>query len=192
MFLERFWFYKCVKLREENKQLKEKVEGYKQTRDRLIEMGFPTFMSCREYAEKLEKLEEEIEDLKEAKARMTQKSYDVQVENNKLKKRIKELESIKDVADLLRLNNDTVITMVHLNNKLASATQRLEKLEEDLKHKKIAIQNRKTRIKKLEKQLEQAKKLLAKWVELFKPKYDSILPPPIQVDTEKFLKEVER
>lgn len=120
MFLERFWFYKCVKLREENKQLKEKVEGYKQTRDRLIEMGFPTFMSCREYAEKL------------------------------------------------------------------------EKLEEDLKHKKIAIQNRKTRIKKLEKQLEQAKKLLAKWVELFKPKYDSILPPPIQVDTEKFLKEVER
>ena len=60
MFLERFWFYKCVKLREENKQLKEKVEGYKQTRDRLIEMGFPTFMSCREYAEKLEKLEEDL------------------------------------------------------------------------------------------------------------------------------------
>lgn len=62
-------------------------------------------------------------------------------------------------------------------------------LQKDLKHKKIAIQNRKTRIKNLEKRLEQATKLLAKWVELFKPKCDSILPPPIQVDTEKFLKE---
>lgn len=113
----KHWYNKYKELKEENKQLKEKVEGYEQTRDRLIEMGFPTFMSCREYAEKI------------------------------------------------------------------------EKLEEDLKHKKIGIQSRKTRIKKLEKQLDQAKKLLAKWVELFKPKCDSILPPPIQVDTEKFLKE---
>lgn len=72
-------------------ELKEKVEGYERTISRLIEMGFPTFKSCREYAEKLEKLEEEIEDLKEAKARMTQKSYDVQVENNKLKKQIEKM-----------------------------------------------------------------------------------------------------
>ena len=43
-------------LQEENKQLKEKVEGYEITRDRLIAMGFPTFMSCKEYAEQINKM----------------------------------------------------------------------------------------------------------------------------------------
>lgn len=40
-------------------------------------------------------------------------------------------------------------------------------------------------------QLNRAKELLAKWVELFKPKSDIALPIPIQVDTEQFLKEVD-
>ena len=40
------------------------------------------------------------------------------------------------------------------------------------------------------KQLDKAKELLAKWVELFKPKNNIALPIPIQVDTEQFLKEV--
>jgi hypothetical protein len=40
-------------------------------------------------------------------------------------------------------------------------------------------------------QLTKSKKLLAKWVELFKPKSNIALPIPIQVDTEQFLKEVE-
>jgi hypothetical protein len=40
-------------------------------------------------------------------------------------------------------------------------------------------------------QLTKSKKLLAKWVELFKPKSDTALPTPIQVETEQFLKEVE-
>ena len=57
MFLERFWFYKCVKLREENKQLKEKVEGYKQTRDRLIEMGFP-MKALEDQIEKMQRAEQ--------------------------------------------------------------------------------------------------------------------------------------
>ena len=38
-------------------------------------------------------------------------------------------------------------------------------------------------------QLTKAKELLAKWVELFKPKGGNIPPTPIQVDTEQFLKE---
>lgn len=41
-------------------------------------------------------------------------------------------------------------------------------------------------------QLDRAKELLAKWVELFKPKSNIALPVPIQVDTEQFLKEVEK
>ena len=41
-------------------------------------------------------------------------------------------------------------------------------------------------------QLTTAKELLAKWVELYKPKYETVLPTPIQVDTEQFLKEIEK
>jgi hypothetical protein len=41
-------------------------------------------------------------------------------------------------------------------------------------------------------QLNRAKELLAKWVELFKPKNNIALPIPIQVDTEQFLNEVEK
>jgi hypothetical protein len=41
-------------------------------------------------------------------------------------------------------------------------------------------------------QLNRAKELLAKWVELFKPKSNIALPIPIQVDTEQFLMEVEK
>jgi len=40
------------------------------------------------------------------------------------------------------------------------------------------------------KQLTKARVLLAKWVELFKPKGGNIPPTPIQVDTEQFLEKV--
>lgn len=41
----------------------------------------------------------------------------------------------------------------------------------------------------LNKQLIKAKELLAKWVELFKPKSGNIPPTPVQVETEQFLNE---
>lgn len=41
--------------------------------------------------------------------------------------------------------------------------------------------------RKLKDQLTKAKNLLAKWVELFKPKVGNIPPTPIQVETEQFL-----
>lgn len=44
----------------------------------------------------------------------------------------------------------------------------------------------------IEEHLTKAKELLAKWVELFKPKCGNIPPTPIQVDTEQFLSEVEK
>ena len=43
-----------------------------------------------------------------------------------------------------------------------------------------------------EVKLTKAKELLAKWVELFKPKGGNIPPTPIQVKTEQFLSEVEK
>lgn len=44
---------------------------------------------------------------------------------------------------------------------------------------------------KAQKQLSKAKALLAKWIELYKPKLEDFPKPPIQVDTEQFLKETE-
>ena len=44
----------------------------------------------------------------------------------------------------------------------------------------------------MKEQLTKAKDLLAKWVELFKPKGGNFPPTLIQVDTEQFLNEVEK
>ena len=44
----------------------------------------------------------------------------------------------------------------------------------------------------IKKQFTKARELLTKWVELFKPKGNSSIPPtPIQVETEQFIREVE-
>ena len=82
----------------------------------------------------------------------------------RLEKENAELKGIKDIATLIRANNDTVITLMQLNNMLVSKNQQLAK----------------------------AKKLLAKWVELFKPKGGNISPTPIQVETEQFISEAEK
>ena len=58
------WYEKYKELKKENKQLKEKVEGYEITRDRLIEIGFPTFMSCKDYTDQTDRLLERIEKMK--------------------------------------------------------------------------------------------------------------------------------
>lgn len=47
---------KYKKLKKENAELKERNEGYNRNRDRLKEIGFPTFMSCKEYAEQINKM----------------------------------------------------------------------------------------------------------------------------------------
>lgn len=76
-----------------------------------------------------------------------------------LEKENAELKGIKDIATLIRANNETVITLMQLNNMLVNKNQQLTK----------------------------AKKLLTKWVELFKPKGGNIPPTPIQVETEQFI-----
>ena len=47
-----------------------------------------------------------------------------------LEKENAELKGIKDVATLIRANNDTVITLMQLNNMLVSKTQQLTKAKE--------------------------------------------------------------
>ena len=46
--------------------------------------------------------------------------------------------------------------------------------------------------KREKSKLTKAKELLKKWVELFKPKVGNIPPTPIQVETEQFLKDLEK
>ena len=81
-----------------------------------------------------------------------------------LEKENAELKGLKDIATLIRANNDTVITLMQLNNILVCKNQQLAK----------------------------AKKLLTKWVELFKSKGGNIPPTPIQIETEQFIVGVEK
>ena len=50
-----------------------------------------------------------------------------------LKKENTELKDLKDVATLIKANNDTVITLMQLNNKLVSKSQQLTKAKEIIK-----------------------------------------------------------
>ena len=50
-----------------------------------------------------------------------------------LQEEVAELKGIKDVATLIRANNDTVVTLMQLNNKLVSKSQQLTKAKELLK-----------------------------------------------------------
>lgn len=52
-----------LRLERENKELKEKLSGAERTRDNLIQIGFPTFQSCKEYADKMNYAKAIINDL---------------------------------------------------------------------------------------------------------------------------------
>lgn len=73
-----------------------------------------------------EEMQEEINDLEWQLQEVAKDNDNYQKENKELQEEINELKNIKDVADLLRLNNDTVITMCQLNNRFVSAKNKLE------------------------------------------------------------------
>ena len=50
-------------LEQENAELKEKLAGAERTRDNLIQLEFPTFQSCKEYADKMNYVKSIIKDL---------------------------------------------------------------------------------------------------------------------------------
>ena len=53
-----------------------------------------------------------------------------------LEKENSELKGIKDIATLIRANNDTVITLMQLNNMLVSKNQQLTKAKETIEKMK--------------------------------------------------------
>ena len=118
-----------------------------------------------------------------------------------------------EYAEKINLQNVNISGVVrnHISQSyLASAEPRekqiaeLEKENAELKADNDARKFAMAMSEKVEKQLREenskqtiqltnAKELLAKWVELFKPKVGNIPPTPIQVDTEHFLNsEVEK
>lgn len=46
----------CIQRKKENEELKEKLAGAERTRDNLVQLGFPTFQSCKEYVALIEKM----------------------------------------------------------------------------------------------------------------------------------------
>jgi FtsZ-interacting cell division protein YlmF len=47
----------------QNEELQEKLAGAERTRNNLVQLGFPTFQSCREYADKISYAKTIIQDL---------------------------------------------------------------------------------------------------------------------------------
>ena len=58
-----------------------------------------------------------------------------------LEKENAELKGIKDVATLIRANNDTVVTLMQLNNKLVSKSQQLTKAKVFIRSLKSLIED---------------------------------------------------
>jgi hypothetical protein len=96
-------------------------------KDPILQQGFEII--CKELAE----LEKENAELKaDNDARKFAMAMSEKVEKQ-LRKENAKLKGIKDVATLIRANNDTVITLMQLNNKLVSKSQQLTKAKELLK-----------------------------------------------------------
>ena len=60
-------------------------------------------------------------------------SSKLRMRNLDLEKENAELKGLKDVATLIRANNDTVVTLMQLNNKLVSKSQQLIKAKDHIK-----------------------------------------------------------
>ena len=73
--------------------------------------------------------------------RMADRMYDLENQMKRLEKENAELKGLKDVATLIRANNDTVITLMQLNNMLVSKSQQLTKATELLKEAQGYIEN---------------------------------------------------
>ena len=89
-------------------------------KDPILQQGFEII--CKENAT----LKEDYECLEDAH-NVLNELYE------KLEKENAELKGLKDVATLIRANNDTVVTLMQLNNKLVSKSQQLTKAKELLK-----------------------------------------------------------
>ena len=112
-----------------------------------------------------EELEEEMEDWKADSEHNLELMEGLNNRISELEKENAELKGIKDVATLIRANNDTVVTLMQLNNKLVSKIQQLTKAKEILEE-------------------------LAKMEYAINPPADKV--KSLMVKAEQFLKEIEK
>ena len=151
-----------------------------------------------------EELEKENQKVKQGCHKWFMRWREVKREELEVFSKIEELEKENEE---LRNNGFTVSAMTEQQLKVAiEKGEQLEKENAELKKANQTLATMKNDMwVELEKkraesqgitnrlhQLTKAKELLMKWVELFKPKGDNIPPTPIQVDTEQFLKEIEK
>ncbi len=118
---------------------------------------------------------------------------------DKVKVIVERQKLLKENAELKEINTKTLAQLNLDNGELIIENEKLRKENAELKNrdcwKSCEYANPKSEliaqhIKDVQ-QLTKAKELLAKWVELFKPKGSNIPPTPIQIDTEQFLKDSE-
>jgi hypothetical protein len=116
------------------------------TKDELEKQDIRLNKLCFDYQEKekrIEELEKENAELRNngfTVSAMTEQQLKVALEKGEqLEKENAELKGIKDVATLIKANNDTVVTLMQLNNKLVSKSQQLT-IAKDLIHQ-FLIQN---------------------------------------------------
>ncbi len=159
---------------------------------------------------KIMELEQQINEMKgEHKQEILDLVLSNSSERAELEQRLEQTE--KDLADyqfnypkIKELEKENADLRDNYDQFKASAIPEIERLQKENAELKAEIENDRDlptvaymqgaekQKKKDEKQLAKAKELLTKWVELFKPKGGNIPPTPIQVDTEQFLKEIEK
>lgn len=76
-----------------------------------------------------------------------------------------------------------------MTKKLNSRIEQVERLKKQVSAMSKALVNVVSESDEVKGQLTKAKELLTKWVELYKPKLEGYPIPPIQEQTEQFLKE---
>lgn len=113
---------KIVELEKENAELEQKLE---QTEKDLADYQF-NYPTIKKLQKENTELKKDNEGYEKDNARLVQQYNDLQKENAELK-------GLKDVATLIRANNDTVITLMQLNNMLVGKNQQLTKAKEIIK-----------------------------------------------------------
>ena len=143
----------------------------------------------------IKELQKEKAEFKEQLARITEERNGYKITVNSYEHTIKDLrkenaEQKEQINEWLNAYSDTYFVKVlrsciFQNEKLSSQEQ------QQLSAWVECAMDFGTKLDECADQLTKAKDLLAKWVELYNPKIEDFPKTPIQVDTEKFLKESE-
>ena len=127
------------------RNVKNLILGFAEPREKQIEIDAKQIIALQkqngELTDKVKELEtrcnelflqtcEQAEKIKELEDKLANADYQLEGRDNE----IRELKGIKDVATLIRANNDTVTTLMQLNNMLVSKKQQLTNAKEIIKY----------------------------------------------------------